>query len=68
MSKPIVTGNRMIQVRDGVIGPREPRTKNVKIKSVNDYPGVSKAHLELHSCTRIRGSVAASPYVMNPLL
>ena len=60
MSKPIVAGNRMIQVRDGVIGPREPRTKNVKIKSVNDYPGVSKAHLEvaqLYADKRLGGGV-----------
>jgi electron transport complex protein RnfB len=40
-------GNRMIQINNGVIGPREPRRKNVKLKKVSDYPELSKAHLEV---------------------
>jgi len=37
----------MIQVKGGIIGPREPRRKTVKVKKISDYPGVSKAHLEV---------------------
>ena len=40
-------GHRMIQIKDGVIGPRRPRAKTVKIKSIDDYPNVSKAHLDV---------------------
>ncbi len=43
-------GNRMIQINNGVIGPREPRRKNVKVKKVSDYPEVSKVHLEVAEC------------------
>lgn len=60
MSKPIVTGHRMIQVNGGIIGPREPRPKTVKIKTVKDYPGVSKAHLQvaqLYADERLSGGV-----------
>lgn len=47
MSHPNVTTNRLIQVRGGVIGPREPRPKTIKIKKPADYPEVSLAHLEV---------------------
>ena len=60
MSKSIVTGHRMIQVNGGIIGPREPRPKTVKIKTVNDYPGVSKEHLQvaqLYADERLSGGV-----------
>lgn len=40
-------GNRMIQINNGIIGPREPRRKTVKVKKTSDYPEVSKAHLEV---------------------
>ena len=40
-------GNRMIRINNGVIGPHQPRRKNVKVKKASDYPEVSKAHLEL---------------------
>ena len=39
--------NRMIQIEGGVIGPREPRPRTVKIKRLEDYPGTSKYHLEV---------------------
>lgn len=51
-------GNRMIQIDGGIIGPREPKRKNVKVKSRNDYPGVSQAHLdvaEVYSNRRLAG-------------
>jgi electron transport complex protein RnfB len=40
-------GNRMIKIDGGIIGPRDPSKKTVKAKNVKDYPGVSKAHLEV---------------------
>ncbi len=39
--------HRMIQVNGGVIGPRPARPKTVNIKSVEDYPDVSGAHLQV---------------------
>ena len=39
--------NRMIQVQNGVIGPREPRLRRIAVKSVGDYPGVSPAYLDV---------------------
>lgn len=40
-------GHRMLQIKNGIIGPRTPRQKTVIVRSVNDYPEVSKAHLEV---------------------
>ncbi|MBN1663498.1 MAG: 4Fe-4S binding protein [Deltaproteobacteria bacterium] len=40
-------GNRMIQIQGGVIGPAEPRKKTLKVRTVDDYPSVAKAHLEV---------------------
>lgn len=44
---PNTAGNRMIQISNGIIGPREPRQKTVKVKTSSDYPDVSKSHLEV---------------------
>jgi len=38
--------NRMIQVQNGVIGPRESRLRKIAVKAVGDYSGVSPAYLE----------------------
>lgn len=54
------TGNRMIQVSNSAIGPRPPRQKTVKVKTLRDYPDVSKAHLEvarIYSDERMAGGV-----------
>jgi electron transport complex protein RnfB len=40
-------GNRMIQIEGGVIGPREPRKKTLKVRTTKDYPDVAKVHLEV---------------------
>jgi hypothetical protein len=37
----------MIQNHDGVIGPIEPRQRQINIKTAGDYPGVPKAYLEV---------------------
>ena len=40
-------GNRMIQVKNGVIGPIKPRQKQIKVKTMGDYPSVPKSYLEV---------------------
>ena len=52
-------GNRMIQINGGIIGPREPRGKTVIAKTRDDYPGVSKAHLDI-------AEVFSSPKLAGP--
>ncbi len=47
MTDSTASSHRMIQINNGVIGPRAPRRKTVVIKTVADYPEVSKAHLEV---------------------
>ena len=39
--------NRMIQKKDGVIGPIEPKKPNVKEKTIGDYPSIPKSYLEV---------------------
>ena len=39
--------NRMVQVKNGVIGPREPRQKSVTAKIAGDYPGAAGAYLDV---------------------
>ncbi|MGA3083456.1 MAG: 4Fe-4S binding protein [Thermodesulfobacteriota bacterium] len=56
---PNKAGNRMIQINEGIIGPREPKGKNVKVKTIHDYPGVSQAHLDI-------AQVYASPKLAGP--
>lgn len=41
------TGNRMIQIKHGIIGPKPPRTKKLKHRKMSDYKNVSLAHLEV---------------------
>ena len=38
---------RVIEVKGHVIGPARPRPRTVRAKRIGDYPGVSKAHLEV---------------------
>ena len=40
-------GNRMVQVKDGVIGPIEPQKSNIKVKTPGDYPSMRKSYLEV---------------------
>lgn len=47
MSSANASGNRMIQVQNGIIGPREPRLKTVKGKKISDYPDVAKVYLQV---------------------
>lgn len=60
MSSANATGNRMIQVQNGIIGPREPRQKTVKGKKAGDYPDVAKVYLqvaELYADEKMVGGV-----------
>lgn len=50
----------MIRVQNGIIGPREPRSKNIKSKTVGDYPDVPQAYLriaELYADEKMVGGV-----------
>ena len=38
---------RVIEVQQGVIGPTTPRPKRVRTKTLAEFPGVSRAHLEV---------------------
>jgi electron transport complex protein RnfB len=42
-----ISGNRVIKIDGGIIGPREPKLKNVKAKTRGDYPGVPAAILDV---------------------
>jgi electron transport complex protein RnfB len=39
--------SRVIQIKDGIVGPREPRLRSVKPKKLGDYPGVPTPYLEV---------------------
>jgi Pyruvate/2-oxoacid:ferredoxin oxidoreductase delta subunit len=39
-------GHRLIQVKDGVIGPIKPREINIKVKTMGDYPAIPRSYLE----------------------
>ena len=39
--------SNVIQIVDGIIGPKEPRKKTITPKAFSDYPGVYKPHLEI---------------------
>jgi len=40
-------GNRMIQVKNGVVGPIEPAKANFQLKTAADYPSTPKSYLEV---------------------
>jgi electron transport complex protein RnfB len=39
--------SRVIQIKDGVIGPKEPRLRSVRPRKIGDYPGVPAPYLEV---------------------
>lgn len=47
MSEDHKTGNRMIQVTGGIIGPRQPRQKNLITKRLSDYADVDPVYLQV---------------------
>jgi Pyruvate/2-oxoacid:ferredoxin oxidoreductase delta subunit len=59
----MVTSNpgagRVIQIKDGVVGPRAPRLRSVRRKKISDYPGVPTAYLEV-------AKMYSNPLLMGP--
>jgi Pyruvate/2-oxoacid:ferredoxin oxidoreductase delta subunit len=55
------TPRRVIEVYHGVVGPAPPRPKTARQKTLADFPGVSRAHLEV-------AEKLASPLLMGPPL
>lgn len=41
------SGARIIEVRDHIIGPPEPKTNTVRPRQLGDYPGVPQVYLDL---------------------
>ncbi len=46
MNKTTDSSSRIIQVKDGIIGPVEPRPVTVQHKKIGDYPGIPAVYLE----------------------
>lgn len=59
MKQTISSSSRVIQVKDGIIGPVEPRQKSVQPRRFADYPGVLKYYLEV-------AKNYASPLLLGP--
>ena len=59
----MVTSNpgagRVIQIKDGIVGPREPRLRSVRPKKISDYPGVPAPYLEV-------ARIYSNPLLMGP--
>jgi len=53
--------SRVIQIQDGIVGPREPRLRSVKPKKISDYPGVPAPYLAV-------AKMYSSPLLMGPPL
>jgi len=56
-SKP--SAGRVIQIKDGIVGPREPRLRSVRPKKISDYPGVPVPYLEA-------AKMYSNPLLMGP--
>lgn len=54
-----VKNNRMVIINEGVVGPRPPMTRNVRQKSLGDYPGVPQAYLDA-------AKLYSSPLIVGP--
>ena len=50
---------RVIQIKDGIVGPREPRLKSVRPKKISDYPGVPAPYLDV-------AKMYSNPLLMGP--
>jgi hypothetical protein len=59
MTKSNPTDGRVIQVKAGIVGPREPRLRSVRPKKISDYPGVPAPYLEV-------AKIYSNPLLMGP--
>lgn len=50
---------RVAEIKDGIIGPRDPLTRNVRERKLSDYPHVAGAHKEV-------ARKLSSPLMMGP--
>jgi len=50
---------QVIQIKDGIVGPREPRLRSVKPKKLSDYSGVPAPYLEV-------AKMYSNPLLMGP--
>jgi electron transport complex protein RnfB len=53
--------SRVIQIQDGIVGPREPRLRSVRPKKISDYPGVPAPYLAV-------ARMYSNPLLMGPPL
>ncbi len=51
--------SRVIQIKDGIVGPKEPRLRSVRSQKINDYPDIPVAYLEV-------AKMYSSPLLMGP--
>jgi electron transport complex protein RnfB len=51
--------SRVIQIKDGIVGPREPRLRSVQPRKISDYPGVPPPYLEV-------AKMYSNPLLMGP--
>jgi len=51
--------SRIIQIKDGVVGPREPRLRSVKARKITDYPGVPGPYRQI-------AQSYSNPLIMGP--
>jgi electron transport complex protein RnfB len=58
-SKP--SAGRVIQIKDGIVGPREPRLRSVRPKKISDYPGVPAPYLDV-------AKMYSNPLLMGPTI
>ena len=47
MRRSVKAGNRMVELKNGVIGPVEPRQRKLREKRPGDFPGVPESYLEI---------------------
>lgn len=47
MEKDMRFSNRLIQIKDGIIGPVNPKKRTLRLKKMGDYPSIPKAFLDV---------------------
>ncbi len=60
------SGARIVEVRDHLIGPAEPKINTVRPRKIGDYPGVPRAYLDLAS--KMTTPLLGSPPICDELM